>query len=173
MFRGRNIIVMGTLALTMVLGSTAFGHDRSDKVKWENIIGIIQAGNKVGTGTGTVAGGGQPWHTRDGSVQVDLETGDIRFRVRGLVFAGGNSIGTPDNVTMVKGTLVCDTTGTMNGHSSLVNTPLVPLDAEGDAYFKGDLGPLPATCSEPNLAFLIRTGGGAWIANGVVRETGD
>ena len=173
MFKKRNVVFMGTLALTMVLGSTVFGHEHSDKVKWENIIGIIQAGNTVGTGAGKVTGGGQPWHTTDGSAKVDLETGDLQFRVRGLVLAGGNSVGTPDGVTMVKGTLVCDTTGTMNGNSTLADTPLVPLSATGDAHFNGDLGPLPATCTEPNIAFLIRTAGGAWIANGVVRKTGD
>ena|SRR5438128_9758799 len=90
-----------------------------------------------------------------------------------LRLAGGNAIGTPDNVTMVKGTLVCDTTGTANGNSALVDTPLVPLSAKGDARFRGDIGPLPFACvNEPNLAFLIRTAGGAWIANGAIRVSG-
>jgi hypothetical protein len=63
---------------------------------------------------------------------------------------------------MVKGTLVCDTTDTSNGNSDLVDTELVALSATGDAQFDGNVGPLPATCSEePNLAFLIRTAGGA------------
>jgi len=31
------------------------------EVEWRQIIGIIQPGNKVGSGTGQVAGGGQPW----------------------------------------------------------------------------------------------------------------
>ena len=93
--------------------------------------------------------------------------------MQGFVLAGGNAIGTPDNVTMVKGTLVCDTTGTANGNSALVDTPLVPLSAKGDARFRGDIGPLPFACvNEPNLAFLIRTAGGAWIANGAIRVSG-
>jgi hypothetical protein len=46
---------------------------------------------------------------------------------------------------MVKGTLVCDTTGTLNGNSDLVDSTLVPLNATGDANFEGNLGPLPAT----------------------------
>jgi len=57
---------------------------------------------------------------------------------------------------MVKGTLVCDTTGTANGNSALVDTPLVPLSAKGDARSEADIGPLPFACvNEPNLAFLI------------------
>ena len=140
------------------------------EVEWKQIVGIIQPGNKVGSGTGQVAGGGQPWTTASGSAEVDLVTGRFQFQVQGFVLAGGNAIGTPDNVTMVKGTLVCDTTGTANGNSTLVDTPLVPLSAKGDARFRGDVGPLPLACvNEPNLAFLIRTAGGAWIANGAVR----
>jgi hypothetical protein len=143
------------------------------EVEWKEIVGIIQPGNKVGSGTGQVAGGGQPWTTASGSAELDLATGRLQFQVQGFVLAGGNAIGTPDNVTMVKGTLVCDTTGTANGNSTLVDTPLVPLSAKGDARFRGDLGPLPLACvNEPNLAFLVRTAGGAWIANGAVRVFG-
>ena len=143
------------------------------EVEWRQIIGIIQPGNKVGSGTGQVAGGGQPWTTAGGSADVDLATGRLQFQVQGFVLAGGNAIGTPDNVTMVKGTLVCDTTGTANGNSTLVDTPLVPLNAKGDARFRGDVGPLPFACvNEPNLAFLIRTAGGTWIANGAIRVSG-
>ena len=140
-------------------------------VEWKQVIGIIQAGNTVGSGTGKVTGGGAPWTTRGGSAEVNLSTGRLQFQVQGLVLAGGNAIGTPDNVTMVKGTLVCDTTGTANGNSTLVDTPLVPLSAQGDAKFRGDLGTLPLACvNEPNLAFLMRTGGGAWLANCAVRS---
>jgi hypothetical protein len=143
------------------------------QAEWRQIIGIIQPGNKVGSGTGQVAGGGQPWTTAGGSADVDLATGRLQFQVQGFVLAGGNAIGTPGGVTMVKGTLVCDTTGTANGNSTLVDTPLVPLSAKGDARFRGDVGPLPFACvNEPNLAFLIRTGGGAWIANGAIRVSG-
>jgi hypothetical protein len=166
MFKRSNVIFIAALALTVSWGATVFGEPGN--VQWKGIIGIIQAGNTVGTGTGKVTGGGQPWHTTNGSAEVDLGNGDLQFKVKGLVLAGGNAIGTPDNVTMVKGTLVCDTTGTLNGNSDLVDSTLVPLNATGDANFEGNLGPLPATCSEPNLAFLIRAASGVWIANGVV-----
>jgi hypothetical protein len=141
-------------------------------VQWENIIGIIQAGNLVGSGAGQVTGGAQPWSTKEGFAKVNLNTGKVRFLVEGLVFAGGNSIGTPGPVVQVRGTLVCDTDGSAgDGDSVLVNTPLVDLDEQGGAKFVGVLGPLPEVCqAEPDLAFLIRTGGGNWIANGAVRK---
>ncbi len=147
----------------------------SPTVLWKDIIGIIQAGNVVGSGTptgttGQVTGGGQPWSTQQGSARVNLKTGIVQFNVHGLVLAGGNSIGTPDAVTQVKGTLVCDTNGSA-GDSVLVDTDLVPLDNQGDAHFVGDVGDLPSAClTEPDIAFLIRTSGGAWIANGSVRK---
>jgi hypothetical protein len=119
-----------------------------------------------------VTGEGAPWHTSSGSAEVNLTTGDLRFTIEGFVLAGGNSIGTPDGVTSVKGTLVCDTTGVNSPNSILVDTSLVTLDAQGDAKFKGNLGILPVACtSQPSLAFLIRTSSGAWIASGMVRVT--
>jgi hypothetical protein len=73
-------------------------------------------------------------------------------------------------VIQVKGTLVCDTTGSATGSSTLVDTALVSLSPQGDARFSGQVGPLPAAClSSPNIAFLIRVAGGAWIAAGEVR----
>lgn len=105
-------------------------------------------------------------------MSVDLTSGQMQFEVQGLVLAGGNSIGTPGAVTQVKGTLVCDTIGSATGNSTLVDTPLVTLSPQGSARFAGQVGPLPAACtSSPNIAFLIRVSGGAWIAGGVVRQT--
>jgi hypothetical protein len=99
-----------------------------------------------------------------------LKNGKIDFDVHGLVFAGGNAIGTPGTVLQVRGTLVCDTDGSASGGNSvLVSTPLVELDEDGDARFHGSVAALPAVCSsEPDVAFLIRTGSGRWIANGTV-----
>jgi hypothetical protein len=139
------------------------------ELEWKQIVGIILPGNIVGSGTGKVTGGGLPWHTSGGHAEVNLTTGALRFDVDGLVFAGGNAIGTPGGVTSVKGTLVCDTTGV---NSTVVDTPLVTLSAQGSAAFRGSLGTLPVACtSQPNVAFLIRTGGGAWLASGMVRVT--
>jgi len=148
----------------------------SPTVLWKDIIGIIQAGNLVGSGTGQLTGGGEPWSTKQGFAQVNLTTGKVKFLVQGLVFAGGNSIGTPDGVTEVVGTLVCDTDGSAGtGNSVFVDTDPVPLSSQGNAQFVGNVGVLPAVClSEPDIAFLIRASragvAGAWIANGSVRK---
>jgi hypothetical protein len=143
-------------------------------VRWREIIGIIQAGSIVGSGTGAVTGGLVPWHTTGGRAEVNLTTGNLHFVVRGLVLAGTNFIGTRGDISQVKGTLVCNTTGTGTGNSTLVDTVLVPLSPQGNARFSGNVGPLPPACvSSPNIAFLIRTGGGRWIASGEVRVLGD
>ena len=145
-----------------------------DVVHWQTVIGIIQAGNPVGSGTGQVTGGGQPWSATGGESVVNLRNGDVGFRVRGLVLAGGNTIGTPGAITGVKGTLVCDLNGSAGGgNTTLVDTPLVALSDTGDARFSGNFGPLPAACSEPDIAFLIRIAAGRWIANGAVLKRSD
>lgn len=173
-------VVALMLAGILMHGAVNLGYAKSPatpslaetEVEWQQIVGIISAGNTVGSGTGKVTGGGTPWHTTRGNAEVNLSTGDFRFNVEGLVLAGGNFIGTPDGVTSVKGTLVCDTTGVLSPNSVIVESALVTLDAQGNARFKGNLGSLPVACtSQPNIAFLIRTGGGAWIASGMVRVT--
>ncbi len=137
----------------------------AQEVQWEHIIGIQESGDLVGSGTGQVTGGA-PWETRDGGARVNLQNGDVRFSVRGLVLAVGSSgssvtgldIGTSAGVTQVKGTFVCDVDGSAGGGNSvLVDTSAVPLSAQGDAKFKGNVGALPAVCSsEHDLAFLLR-----------------
>jgi hypothetical protein len=162
----RILLVAGLAAA--VASPLAFADDLV--AQWANVLGLLQVGNVVGSGTGAVASGGQPWSTLGGNAAVDLQTGRVSFEVRGLVLAGGNAIGTPGPIAQVKGTLVCDTDGSAGGGNSvLVDTPLVPLDEEGNARFNGIVGPLPAVCAtEPDIAFLVRIGAGRWIANGSV-----
>ncbi|HEY6198829.1 MAG TPA: hypothetical protein VI231_09480 [Candidatus Binatia bacterium] len=142
------------------------------EVRWDALVGVIQTGNVVGSGTGAVTGAGQPWVVTGGRAEVDLSDSDLRFEVEGLVLAGGNSVGTRGTNAQVRGTLVCDTNGSAGGGNSvLVDTPLVALSAQGEAEFSGNLGSLPAVCTtEPDIAFLIRSAGGNWFAAGIVRE---
>ncbi len=135
-----------------------------DVVRWKTVIGIIQAGNVVGN----IGGGGQPWSATGGEAKVNLRTGQLEFNVRGLVLAGGNTIGTPGAIVEVKGTLICNA-GTTN---DTVDTPLVPLGPTGDAQFSGEVT-IPAACSPANIAFLVRIAANRWIANGAVRQTND
>jgi len=143
------------------------------EVRWESFVGNIATGaaGAVGSGTGVVQAAGAPWVATGGDARVDLASGELRFRIQGLVLAATNSIGTPGANPHVMGTLVCDTDGSAGGGNSvLVSTPLVPLSAQGDADFKGDLGPLPSVCStEPDIAFLVRSVTGVYFAAGIVR----
>jgi len=170
-----------SLFITILVSATA----SAQTVRWRQVVGIIPAGNVVGSGSGTITGGFLPWTTTSGFARVNLQNGEIHFVVRGLVFAGGSptiTIGTPGPVTAVKGVLICDNDGSANGGNSvLVETASVPLSATGDASFNGDLGMLASVCSsEPDIAFVIRAsafGGnaveGPWIANGAVLIKGN
>ncbi|HEX7328262.1 MAG TPA: hypothetical protein VF428_06970 [Casimicrobiaceae bacterium] len=163
---------LGAAVLATALASPLRANaDEGDSLQWHTIVGIVQANNVVGSGSGAVIGGGQPWTASGGHASVNLRTGQISFEVRGLVFAGGNTIGTPLPVTQVKGTLVCDTDGSAgSGNSVLVDTPAVPLEIDGDAQFNGTVDALPAECLDnPDVAFLIRVAGlNRWIANGAI-----
>jgi len=166
----KSLIVCGLALAAAVIGQNASADPGDTLLRWQSVIGIAQANNLVGSGTGVVTGGGVPWSALGGRVDVHLDSGRTDFDVHGLVLAGGNSIGNPGAVTQVKGTLVCDADGSASGGNSiLVDTPLVDLDDEGNARFSGRIGPLPAVCtSESDVAFLIRVGSGRWIANGTV-----
>ncbi len=172
----RSKALVGSTLLFFALSTVAVGQTAS----WKQIVGIIPAGNVVGSGTGKVAGGFLPWTTTSGHARVNLKTGEIEFEVRGLVFAGGSptiAIGSALPVTAVKGTLVCDNNGSAGGGNSvIVETPSVVLTETGNAKFSGNIGPLPAVCaSEPDLVFVVRASAfngspteGPWIANGAV-----
>ena len=155
----------------LALGATVAhaATDAVDYLRWQSVIGIIQGGNVVGTGTGAVTGAPGPWWAQGGHVAVDFKHSRIDFDVRNLVFAAGNTIGNTGAVEQIKGTLVCDTNGSATGGNSvIVDTPLVNLDDEGNAHFHGNVT-LPTVCAtEPDVAFLIRVGSGRWIGNGVV-----
>ncbi|HEY1373514.1 MAG TPA: hypothetical protein VGH50_13665 [Candidatus Binatia bacterium] len=171
MKKSKSIGILSAALVASLFGSTVIAiPDR--EVRWDGIVGVIQTGNVVGSGTGAVTGAGQPWVVTDGRAEVDVSDGDLRFEVEGLVLAGGNSIGTRGTNAQVRGTLVCDTNGSAGGGNSvLVDTPLVALSAQGDAQFSGNVGPLPTVCAtEPDIAFLIRSTGGNWFAAAVVRE---
>jgi len=157
---------MKTLGITtlaaVLLAAFASPSQAQNIVVWRAIIGIAQVSNVVGG----ITGGGQPWSTREGEVLVELDNGFVVFEVRGLVLAGGNTIGTPGAVNQVKGTLVC---GPGSASPTVIDTPLVPLDAQGNAEFSGSFSSPTAGCSAMDAAFLVRTAGGAWIGNGSVR----
>jgi hypothetical protein len=158
-------VIGGALLLTMVAPASWAdgGGGAKNTVSWETIIGIIQAGDPVGG----IAGGGQPWSTLGGQAYVDLLHSVVAFKVKGLVLAGGNAIGTPGAINQVEGTLVCNA-GT--AEQAVIDTPLVTLDPQGNASFKGSFTMPTDVCSASAIAFLIRVpANGHWIANGAVQ----
>lgn len=167
----KKLITTVTLSLIFSLSFLSLTA-QAQVIKWKEIIGIIEAGNLLGSGTGEVMGAPGPWSATEGFARVNLGNGNIAFSVQGLVLAGGNSIGTAGPVTAVKGTLVCDTDGSATGNSVLVDTDTVPLSPQGNAKFRGNVGTLPDEClDETDIAFLIRVPGfEVWIANGAIRR---
>jgi hypothetical protein len=151
------------LLLTMLFATSSFAWNDSI-VRWRRIVGVITAPG-VQNPVAMIPSGGLPWTVSEGRAVVNLATGDTAFFVKGLVLVGGNASGTPDGVTSVKGTLVCNPGSTTD--QAVIDTATVPLDAQGDAEFKGSLQSVPpATCANP--LFLIRTASGAWIATRAV-----
>ena len=148
--------------LPLLFAATSFAQSTT---VWHKIVGVITAPGTSNTVAGITSGG--PWTASGGNATVNFTQGIVTFVVEGLVLVGGNNSGTPGAVTSVKGTLVCNPGATNQVN---VDTPLVPLSAQGNAAFSGNFvdGPPPATCTNP--LFLIRVGAGVWIATGAVRE---
>src|SRR5258707_1507923 len=162
------------VVLFVVLGSAvvAFALDNGAVVRWKTIVGNITVSNN--DAVGGINPGTTPWSTLSGSARVNLSTGHVSFDVKGLVLNGGNATGTPDGVTQVEGSLICDT-GAQD--QTIFSTAPVSLTAQAKATFSGTFGTKPGTCNNP--LFLIRIGPnlpGAnqrWIATGAVRSFGD
>src|SRR6267143_3201674 len=160
------------LALLAVLCSAAAAFAQNDAVvRWKTIVGNITVSNN--DAVGGINPGTTPWSTLGGRARVNLATGFVSFDVDGLVLNGGNATGTPDGVTQVEGSLICDA----GAQARIFTTAPVSLSAQGNADFSGKFNTIPGTCNNP--LFLIRIGPnlpGAnqrWIATGAVRSFGD
>ena len=171
----RKVIVPMLLIVALLLTSVPPGFaEDPNVVKWEQIIGFAAPGSAIGG----VQGIGFPWTAQEGKAWVHLETGRIKFKVKGLVLANSTALavaGTIGVTTKVKGTLVCNGLSTVA--SVLVDTPPVSLDPQGSAEFVGDVA-VPTACllTTDKLAFLIRVAEAGnpsivdkWNAVGVVR----
>ena len=128
--------------------------------RFEDGIGVqpLRAGGLPNVVHG-VNPGGQPWVISRLSADVSAD-GRIRVDGRGLLFAGGNNIGTPGGQS-VRARLLC--AGVPH------DSDLVPLDARGDFTISGFLNPFPPSpCNNPVL--LIVNAGGAWFAAGIPKQ---
>jgi len=179
--RTSKFIVFATSIVALLLSSTPSSFaDDVNVVQWEQIIGLAAPGTGIG---GSVVGGVQPitfpWTAHDGKAWVHLGTGQIKFNVSGLVLATSTPlavVGTIGVTTQVKGTLVCN--GLSTALSTVVDSPSVPLDPQGNASFVGNVA-IPNDCmvTPDKLAFLVRVAEAPgnpflvnrWIAAGVVR----
>jgi hypothetical protein len=107
---------------------------------------------------------GQLWDIGRFNATVTVD-GQISADGRGLLLAGGNSVGTRAAVTTVRATLICETVAPF----TLRDSELVPLEVSGDFKVNGPLSPWPPDdCSSPVL--LIRNAGGTWFAAGFLKQ---
>lgn len=158
------------LALTVIVPLAATAED--SLMLFEGGIGVIPVSraaapqNADGTFQNVVRNdvlgtppGGQPWVIARLSADVKLD-GHISVDGRGLLLAGGNTIGTNANQT-VRARLFCG--GVAH------NSGLVPLEANGDFRIDDVLTPVPPDpCATPVL--LIVSGGGNWFAAGILKD---
>jgi hypothetical protein len=184
MTRLRNFVIAPVvLALVAVLAFVATGTAaQSDNtlVRFRGGIGVEPVSAGAGTDatsmtvTRNIVRGVQPpvqpWRIADFQAQVKSD-GHITVRGRGLVFAGGNSVGTSLLISatgttaqfMVFATLICQNVAPF----AELNTKAVPLPANGNFAIDDVLSPAPsAPCTTPVL--LIRnTTNQTWFAAGV------
>ncbi|HET7362149.1 MAG TPA: hypothetical protein VFJ70_01120 [Burkholderiales bacterium] len=106
--------------------------------------------------------GGQPWVISRLSADVRTD-GHISVDGRGLLIAGGDSIGTNAGQS-VRARLFCG-----QGTGTPFDSDLVPLEPDGDFRIDGQLsGVPPEPCERPVL--LIVGGGGNWFAAGIPQQ---
>lgn len=112
-----------------------------------------------------VAPGGRAWVLRKlrGSVETD---GRVSLKGRGLLLAGGDSIGTRATITQVFATLFCG--------GAAFHSPAAELDLAGDFSIKGRFGTVPPNpCTSPVLLVRNAAGTQAWFAAGIVGDNDD
>jgi hypothetical protein len=131
-------------------------------VKFDGGIGVVpvRAGPLPNTVRGTNPGG-QPWVIS--RLSADIRTdGRISVDGRGLLIAGGDSIGTNAG-QRVRAKFYCDATPFLSDVD-------VALEPDGDFRLDGNLvGALPADCPSPVL-LIVSSGNGNWFAAGILKQ---
>jgi hypothetical protein len=177
---------MKVAVIAAALSLAAFSAHADDRlVRFDGGIGVIPVSSGQGTAaTATVVNRnlvrgvqppGQLWTIS--SLKADIRTdGRVTVEGRGLLLAGGNTVGTNANQS-VQATLICDTVITPPATTPpLFNSGFVKLEPNGDFRIDKDpngdpevLDPVPpAVCASPVL--LIRNPAGAWFAAGIVKQ---
>ena len=167
------LIAPSLLSVLVLLTSSALADNTLAKFKGG--IGVIPVSSGVGMApTAAVVNrnivrgvqpAGQPWVIRDLDATVKTD-GSIGVKGRGLLLAGGDSIGFNAGASVFV-TLLCalnTTPITFSAHST--PTTGVPLAPDGDFEIHDLLSPAPTACLSPVL--LIRNAGNlAWFAAGI------
>ena len=166
----KGLLLALSLFLLLPLAATA----EDSLAKFDGGIGVIPVSAGVGQAataevvTRNIVRGVQPpgqlWTIAD--LKADVKTdGRIHVDGRGLLLAGGNTIGTNANQS-VHATLLCANDGNVLHDTGLVFPGLVPLEPNGDFRIDATLSPLPPNpCTSAVL--LIRNPNGAWFAAGI------
>jgi hypothetical protein len=145
-----------SLATVASLGASA----AEPLARFEDGIGVqpLRAGGAPNAVQG-VQPAGLPWVIS--RLHADVRTdGRIKVDGRGLLLAGGNSIGTPAGQS-VSARLIC--AGVSHDSES------VPLDERGDFRIEGSVNPFPPSpCA--NAVLLIVNANGAWFAAGIPKQ---
>ena len=165
----KNGIISAVVSLALGYAAAVAAQERL--VRFEGGIGVIPVSRAAGTqnADGTfpnvvrndvrgTAPGGQPWVISRLSADV-MTDGRISVDGRGLLLAGGDTIGTNGN-QFVRAKLFC-------GSAEPLLSDLVRLEANGDFRIEGFLKgtTLPTSCETPVL--LIVNADGRWFAAGI------
>ena len=177
------VLIFGLLTFGVVHPPSAAAHGSRHRppsvptlVKFRGAIGVVPASSATGTANvdGTfpdvsrnvvrgISPPGQPWRIADLTADVKTD-GSIKVRGKGLLLAGGDSIGSNANQS-VFATLICEAASPFTLHSTTLTG--VPLDPDGDFRIDDVLTPAPSDCPSPVL--LIRNVAGTWFAAGIVQ----
>jgi len=163
-------------ALLSLACAASFSAGADDSlVKFKGGIGVIPVSSAAGTTPTSalvnrnivrgVQPPGQLWTIADLRADVS-STGRITVDGRGLLLAGGNTIGTNANAH-VFATLICEAAAPFVERSTDLTG--VALSPSGDFRIDDTLVPAPADCASPVL--LIRNSANlAWFAAGIVKR---
>lgn len=157
--------VFFAIAFGAVGGGFALPVAASDLANFDGGIGVtpaaVSSGVVVLNDVFGVPPGGRPWVIQ--TLRADVKSnGQISIKGEGLVFAGGNAVGTAGPITQVVATLFCD--------GQAHHSPVTPLRRDGGFDINGMLTTTPPSpCINPALLIRNAAGGtpGAWFAAGV------
>jgi hypothetical protein len=162
----RRIVNLAIAAAALAAAANAVAADRlvqfNRGIGVDPVAGIAGNGLPIRNDVKEVPPGARPWVIRKLRASVDVD-GTISVNGAGLLFSGGDAIGTRGAIEAVKATLFC------GGVS--YDSPQGALDPAGNFRIRGSLGPLPNPCTSPIL--LIRSLGGSWFAAGIPSSDDD